>query len=111
MKRTFAAAIFAILLMAALMAQKSESRGQTTVWTLTVDRDKAKDEAVATLGDPRTVTVCSDTLNPILLSVDGAHWHQLDFDHDKCVSAPPVRFVKLHRGENDKSTAEVYATY
>lgn len=111
MKRFFAVAAFAMLLITVLMAQRSEDGAQTDFWTLSVDKERAKEEQSIVLRDPKTVTVCSDGANSIFLSVDGKHWHELPFTGNQCLQAPPVRLVKLTADQNNSSTAEVYATY
>jgi hypothetical protein len=111
MKAFLAAAIFTTLLIGVLMAQRSEDGAQNDSWTLSVDKDRGKEEQSVSLRDPKTVTVCSDGRNPILLSVDGKHWHEVANIGDSCVQAPAARFVKLAASQNNASTAEVYATY
>jgi hypothetical protein len=111
MKIFLAAAILAMLLISVLAAQRSEDGPQPASWTLAVDKDNGKEEQSISLQNPKTVTVCSDASNPVFLSVDGKHWHRLEIDSDRCVQAPPARFVKLTISMNNASSAEVYATY
>jgi hypothetical protein len=111
MKAFLTAAIFATLLISVLVAQRSEDGAHSNSWTLSVDKDRGKEEVTVPMRDPKTLTVCSDASNPVFLSVDGKHWHRLEIDSDRCVQAPPARFVKLTSSMNDASTAEVYATY
>ena len=111
MKALLAAAIFTTLLIGALMAQRSDDGAQTQFWTLSVDKDRGQEEITVPVRDPKTLTVCSDAMNPVFLSMDGKHWHRLQIDSDRCVLAPTARFVKLKIDWNDTSNAEVYATY
>ena len=109
MKRFFAVAVLAMLLIGVLMAQISEDGART--WMLSVDKERGKEEQSVFLRDPKTVTVCSDGENPIFLSLDGKHWHELALNGNSCVQAPPVRFVKLTANQNSSSAAEIYAIY
>jgi hypothetical protein len=111
MRTLLAAAILTMLLISVLAAQRSEDGPHPTSWTLSVDKDRTNDEQSISLRNPKTVTVCSDGKNPILLSVDGKHWHELGNIGDSCVVSPAARFVKLTSTMNNTSTAEVYATY
>jgi hypothetical protein len=111
MKTLLAAAILAMLLISVLAAQRSEDGPQPASWTLAVDKDNGKEEQSISLQNPKTLTVCSDAMNPVFLSMDGKHWHRLQIDSDRCVQAPPARFVKLQVDWNATSNAEVYATY
>lgn len=110
MKRTLALAVFASLLLTAAVAQQQEDGSRTDAFSLAVEKDSGKDESKVDLREPRTVTICSDGLNPLQVSVDGKHWHKVELG-DECRAVPPVRYVKLTRTMNDSSHAEVYTTY
>ena len=113
MTRTVWTAVIPLLVASAFTGQtvssKSTPSRPANTWSLKVDKD-VKPEAVADLHNPTSVTVCSDGGNPILLSIDGIRWHPLSI-LDQCAAVPAVRFVKMRASMNDKSEAEVYATY